>query len=259
MNYLLRQYAQVKRAIAQGESLRDALAIKWYVQELMAEQIRRYLKPGSSLLEVGCGGSLTLHLLDSRGHHATGVDVDVRFVEYSKVLGLALGSNAEILEADAFDLPFSRNSFDYVYSVGMLEHYKMPDQQTIVDEMCRVSRQYVHLEIPNPHPLSTFYTIGLGSQEVHLPCNPGLLLSQSGCSVVEVDGRCIFNTLEELKKNPPLLAFASVHAPDLLKETYAASDIAPLCEAERRVTNAERLVYGFQLGWIARLPGASDT
>ena len=260
MNYLLDQYARVKRALARGENLRDALAIKWYVQELMAEQICRHLRPGSSVLEVGCGGSLTLHLLDSRGHHTTGVDVDPRFVEYSNVLGVALGSDTEILQADAFDLPFSANSFDYVYSVGMLEHYKVPEQQTIVDEMCRVSRRYVHLEIPNLHPLSTFYTIGLRSEEVHLPCNPGLLLSQLGCSVVEIDGRCIFNTLEELKENPPLLAFARVHAPpDLLKETYAAGDVARLCEAERRVSNAERLVYGFQVGWIAQLPGASDT
>lgn len=260
MKYLLDQYTHVKRAIARGESLRNVLAIKWYVQELMAEQICRHLRPGSSVLEVGCGGSLTLHLLDSRGHHTTGVDVDTRFVEYSNVLGVELGSHAEILKADAFNLPFSADTFDYVYSVGMIEHYKVLEQQTIVDEMCRVSRQYVHLEIPNPHPLSTFYTIGLRSEEVHLPCNPGLLLSRSGCSIVEVDGRCIFNTLEHLKENPPLLAFARVHAPhDLLKETYAAGDVARLCEAERRVSNAERLVYGFQLVWIARLPGVLDT
>jgi SAM-dependent methyltransferase len=259
MNYLLDQYARVKRAIARGESLRDALAIKWYVQELMAEQICCYLRPGSSVLEVGCGGSLTLHFLGSLGHRTTGVDIDTRFVEYSSVLGAALGSSSKILEADAFDLPFSANSFDYVYSVGMLEHFNVPEQQEIVNEMCRVARQHIHLEIPNPHPLSTFYTIGLKSDEVHLPCNPGLLLLQSGCSIIEVGGRCVFNTLQELKENPPLLAFAHAQAPGLLKDTYAASDIARLCEAERCVSKAERLVYGFQVAWIAKLPEASNT
>ena len=253
MKYLMRQYEEVSRAIDTGKDLRDILAIKWYVQELMTEQIERHLSPSSSILEVGCGGSLTLHFLDLRGHRATGVDINPRCLRYSTTLRAALGSNITLVRANALELPFQDGQFDYVYSVGMLEHYPLDEQRVVFEELRRVSREYIHLEVPNPHPLSTFYTIGLQSDEVHLQCNPGLLMAESHCAVVEVDGRCLFNTLGEVKKNPPLYSFIQCRAPHLLVEAFAASDIPRLCAAERAASLAERLVYGFQLSWIARL------
>jgi SAM-dependent methyltransferase len=255
MNYLMQQYEEVKRAIETGGDIRDILAIKWYVQELMAEQIEKYLSPSSSVLEVGCGGSLTLHFLNLRGHRAIGVDINPECVRYSMALGAALGSNVTIVRANAFELPFEDRQFDYVYSVGMLEHYPLDKQRGLFDEIRRVSREYLHLEVPNPHPLSTFYTIGLRSDEVHLQCNPGLLMAESDCALIEVDGRCVFDALGEVKKNPPLHSFIQRRAPHLLIESFAAPDISRLCDAERAASRAERLVYGFQLSWIARLNG----
>jgi len=253
MNYLMRQYEEVTRAIESDKDIRDILAIKWYVQELMTEQIVRHISSSSSVLEVGCGGSLTLHFLNLRGHKATGVDINPECLQYSTTLGAALGSNIKLVRADAFDLPFQDGQFDYVYSVGMLEHYPLDKQRMVFKEMRRVSREYLHLEVPNPHPLSTFYTIGLQSDEVHLQCNPGLLMKESHSAVVEVDGRCIFDTRGEVIKNPPLHSFIQNRAPHLLLESFRASDIARLCEAERAASRAERLVYGFQLSWVARL------
>jgi SAM-dependent methyltransferase len=224
----------------------------------MAEQIGRYLSPSSSVLEVGCGGSLTLHFLSLLGHNATGVDINPKCLQYTVTLRAALESNATIVRGDAFDLPFGQGQFDYVYSVGMIEHYPVDRQWLGFEEMRRVSREYVHLEVPNPHPLSTFYTVGLVSDETHFQCNPGLLMDKSHCAVVDVDGRCVFNTLGEVKKNPPLHSFMLDRAPHLLSESFAAADIPRLCEAEKSISCAERLVYGFQLSWIARLNGAAS-
>jgi SAM-dependent methyltransferase len=258
MNYLLNQYAEVMKAVERGDNLRDVLAIKWYVQELMTEHITRYLSTGSSVLEVGCGGSLTLHFLSRQGQSVVGVDRDRRFIHYSRALRNILSSRAALIQGEALRLPFPAASFDYVYSVGMLEHFDISTQRLIVAEMCRVSRQYIHLEIPNAHPLSTFYAVGQQSAEVHLPCNPGMLLADAHCTVVEVDGRCVFDTLDNLKQNPSLLTFASAQAPALLREVYTAADVSRLCEAERKVSKPERLVYGFQLAWVAMVPTSSD-
>ena len=255
MKYLMRQFDEVKSALRSGAGIKDALAIKWYVQQLMAEQIERYLSPCSSVLELGCGGSLTLHFLSLRGHRVTGVDNNPDCLRYADALRTIFGSPSELILADAADLPLRTGQFDYVYSVGMLEHYPLHKQRLLFDEMVRVARQHVHVEVPNPHPLSTFYTVGLRSEEVHLPCNPGLLMAESRCGLPEVDGRCVFNTLGELKNNPPLHAFVRERAPHLLADSFAAKDIEPLCAAERAISRTERLVYGFQLSWIAPITG----
>jgi SAM-dependent methyltransferase len=258
MQYLVEQHNEVTAAIAHGRSLRDVLAVKWYVQELMSEHIQRFLPHPSAVLEVGCGGSLTLHLLSSRGHAVVGVDRDPRFVQYSETLGRALNSGASIIQANAFELPFPARSFDYVYSVGMVEHFDILDQRLLVAEMCRVSREYVHIEVPNPHPLSTFFAVARESAEVHLPCNPGALLVERNLELVDVDGRCVFDTLGLLKRNPALLAFAVSRASGILHDTYRAADIQLLCDAERNVSKLERLVYGFQLAWVGRLAEMAD-
>ena len=254
----MRQFDEVRLAIASGKDLRDVLAIKWYVQQLMTEQIERYLSPSSSILEVGCGGSLTLHFLNLRGYRATGVDINPGCLRYSATLRAALSSNISLVRANAFDLPFRDKQFDYVYSVGMLEHYEKDGQRAGFKEMQRVSREYIHVEVPNPHPLSTFYTVGLTSDEVHLRCNPGILMAKSQCKVIEVDGRCVFNVLAEVAKNPPLHSFIQNRAPELLTDAFSASDISRLCAAERGVPRAERLVYGFQLSWVGRLNGPAS-
>ena len=253
MDYLYKQYLSVTEAVERGGDIGDTLAIKWYVQHLMAEQIARYIAPASSVLEVGCGGSLTLHFLSARGYFSAGADRDPRFVQYSAMLGKVLKSRAVIVQGDAFSLPFHESSFDYVYSVGMLEHYDLPRQRLAVKEMCRVSRNYVHIEIPNSHPLSTFYTVGRDSAEVHMACNPGILLAEANCTIVDVDGRCAFDTLNNLRRNAPLLAFALAQAPTVLRDTYQATDIPHLCAAEQSLSKLERLIYGFQLSWVAQL------
>lgn len=253
MKYLQQQYEEVQRAISEGIGLRDVLAIKWYVQELMAEQIGRYLRPSSSILEVGCGGSLTVHFLNLDHHEAVGVDLNETCLHYSNVLREQLGSTVSFIKGDAIDLPFSDGRFDYVYSVGMLEHFSLEKQRSALSEMIRVSRGYVHVELPNPHPLSAFYTIGLRSEEQHLQCNPGILFAESRCALVEVDGRGVFNTRDEAAKNPPLRLFLERLAPDLILDKYVSSDIAQLCEAERATSKEQRLTYGFQIFWIAQV------
>jgi hypothetical protein len=75
--------------------------------------------------------------------------------------------------------------------------------------------------------------------------------------VIDIEGRCIFDTLENLRQNPPTLAFARNRGRDLLREAYSAADVSRLCDAERSVSKAERLVYGFQIGWVARIRGDS--
>ena len=252
MKYLINQYESLKLDVLSGIDISSSVPIKWYSQKLMAKQIHGHVPPSSNILEVGCGGSLTLHFLSRLKHNVIGLDKSVACVDYSNFLRKNMNTDVLIVNGDAFEIPFEDNYFDYVYSVGMIEHYEVGDQRKIVSEMVRVSRDFVHVEIPNPHPLSLFYIVSQDSCECHYSCNPGILLKDRGCKLIEVDGRCIFDRRCMLEKNPPLFDFISSHAPHLIKDRFSGKHIEDLCKFEMSASISERLVFGFQICWVAK-------
>jgi len=122
---------------ARGEDL--------YFQELETQRYRshRYLPPwlsairsGHSVLEIGCGVGLDAYTLAQRGLKVTAVDLTYigvatarqRF-QRNQVAGNFAAGNAE-------HLPFRDNSFDYVYSFGVLHH--AADTAKTIEEVYRV-------------------------------------------------------------------------------------------------------------------------
>ena len=91
-----------------------------------------HLRPGMSLLDIGCGpGSITLGLASvvSPGQ-TTGVDLHP---------GLPDGTGGvRVLRADACDLPFADDMFDAVFACALLQH--LPDPMTALREAYRVAR-----------------------------------------------------------------------------------------------------------------------
>lgn len=257
MDYLLQQYRALQKGLANGDTAKSILPLKWYIQRLMAEQICRYLPERGSTLEVGCGGSFTLQFLSLRGHEAVGLDIDTNALEYSSLLTSHFQSDVRLVQGTALALPFDDSTFDYVYSVGLIEHFQICDQRAAVREMIRVAKRYVHLEIPNPHPFSTFWVIGAESKEMHLPCNPGILLHEAGLGLIEIDGRCVFDVLDKVDRNPAVQQFIRSRAPDLLVDEFTEELIDRLCEAERSCSTFERLIYGFQTYWVGDLQSRS--
>jgi ubiquinone/menaquinone biosynthesis C-methylase UbiE len=86
------------------------------------------------LLDVGCGTGHQLAHWRSLGYEVAGIDGS------AEMLGHAQANNpgAEILEADARELPFPDASFDRVTSIEVLRY--LPDPQPSIDEMARVLR-----------------------------------------------------------------------------------------------------------------------
>lgn len=253
MNYLLDQLRLLKNAsqpISQ-ESIAKLLPLKWSTQRLMADQIAEFMPDGGTVLEVGCGGSLTLHFLAERGYEATGVDKNEAMIEYSQYLKHVLSSDVMLRLADAFKLPFPDKSFDYVYSVGMIEHYDPAHQRQLASELVRCSRKYVHVEIPNPHPHSAFFATGLESEETHFAVHPGALLEVAGCRIVRSDGRCLATFKRQAEANPNYLQFRTTRSPELVKDTFGQNDIPALIALDRSASTSERLLYAFQLYWVA--------
>jgi ubiquinone/menaquinone biosynthesis C-methylase UbiE len=91
---------------------------------------------GKTLLEVGCGLGTDLLEFAKGGAIVTGVDLTPQSIELvEKRFALAnLAVNARV--SDAEHLPFADNSFDVVYSFGVLHH--TPNTQQAIDEVYRV-------------------------------------------------------------------------------------------------------------------------
>jgi ubiquinone/menaquinone biosynthesis C-methylase UbiE len=91
---------------------------------------------GKRLLEVGCGMGTDLLQFARGGALCTGVDLTPRSVEISSLHFGLYGMQADFALADGEELPFADESFDVVYSNGVLHH--TPDTERAVRELRRV-------------------------------------------------------------------------------------------------------------------------
>jgi len=93
---------------------------------------------GKRLLEVGCGMGTDLLQFARGGAVCTGVDLTPRSIAISRHRFELYGAPGTFLITDGERLPFPDNSFDVVYSNGVLHH--TPDTPGAVREIYRVLR-----------------------------------------------------------------------------------------------------------------------
>ena len=91
---------------------------------------------GKSLLEIGCGLGTDLLQFARNGAVVTGVDLTEESVALAQKRFELYGVQGTFRTADAENLPFADNSFDVVYSFGVLHH--TPNTQKAIDEVYRV-------------------------------------------------------------------------------------------------------------------------
>ena len=91
---------------------------------------------GATLLEVGCGMGTDLLQFARGGAKVTGVDLTPRSIETSRRHLELYGQTGEFAIADCERLPFAGESFDVVYSNGVLHH--TPDTAGAVRDIYRI-------------------------------------------------------------------------------------------------------------------------
>jgi ubiquinone/menaquinone biosynthesis C-methylase UbiE len=93
---------------------------------------------GRDLLEVGCGMGTDLLQFARGGARVTGLDYTPRSIEITRRRFEVYGMPGRFVLGDAENLAFPDESFDVVYSNGVLHH--TPDTQRAIDEVYRVLR-----------------------------------------------------------------------------------------------------------------------
>lgn len=92
-----------------------------------------------SILEIGVGAGADFQNWCRHARHATAVDLTEKAIALTRErleLNCVPSEKYSLQTADAENLPFEDNSFDLVYSWGVLHH--TPDTQRAFREVCRV-------------------------------------------------------------------------------------------------------------------------
>jgi ubiquinone/menaquinone biosynthesis C-methylase UbiE len=112
---------------------------------------------GKRLLDVGCGSGLATQVLARAGADVTAVDLTNWAVETTKLRLAAFGLEGEVLQADAEELPFEDESFDVVFSWGVI--MMSTDMARALRELIRVLRPGGQLILMLYNRHSLFYPI----------------------------------------------------------------------------------------------------
>lgn len=103
----------------------------------IAKDIQKKIKKGDKILDVGSGEFGIATYLD--GYKIVGTDID---------FGEERSRNFKLVKASAENLPFKKDSFTATISVDTLEHLSEKIRRESVEEMVRVSKDYLYIAFP---------------------------------------------------------------------------------------------------------------
>ncbi len=114
--------------------------------------VNKYARPGSRILDMGCGNGLSSYMLSESGHRVMGTDISAFFLSDSAHLQ---NDRLRYQACDALDLPFADSSFDVVCSTELIEH--VTDAPRALLEMMRVLKDGGILVITGPNLCSPIW------------------------------------------------------------------------------------------------------
>jgi ubiquinone/menaquinone biosynthesis C-methylase UbiE len=137
----------------------DVEKFRYATQPYMESLARFKAFAGKKLLEIGCGLGTDLLQFARNGAQTTGVDLTEDSVALAQKRFQLYGVSGEFRPADAEKLPFSENTFDVVYSFGVLHH--TPNTQKAIDEVHRILKPNGDIVIMLYHKHSLHVWLGV--------------------------------------------------------------------------------------------------
>lgn len=109
----------------------------------VAETLKQFEPSPNLVLDIGCGYSYGLNVLEKHGYDAWGIDIYGRALEQRK-------SN-NVIKASSESLPFRDKVFDAVVSCGVLEHIHESGLERVlldIDRVGKINLHRIHMRIP---------------------------------------------------------------------------------------------------------------
>lgn len=122
----------------------DYTRLPWYSPRpspwLVNAVRKRWIEPGSAVLDVGCGTGSNVLWLGRNGFRASGVDIAPSAVASAIARAKRAGVNVSFQVADAVALPFPRGAFDAALDSGCFHSLPRRSREEYANEMARVLR-----------------------------------------------------------------------------------------------------------------------
>jgi 2-polyprenyl-3-methyl-5-hydroxy-6-metoxy-1,4-benzoquinol methylase len=191
---------------------------------------------GELLLDIGCNWGRWTIAAARAGYRPLGIDPSFEAVVAARRIATQLGVEARYLVADARRLPFATETFDVVFSYGVLQHFSKADVADAVDEIRRVLKPTGFSWVQMPNALGLLNIVRLAQRrfregshfEVRYwrPAELRRVFGRIGATELSTDG---FFTLNPQKRDLDLLPrrFRTVvRASEALKRAGAPTTFA---------------------------------
>jgi len=139
---LVSRFPQLYWQIKANSFFNDPWQKRFFPQHRWLLQTIQALQP-HSILEAGCGFGRNLRWLVSQGldpAQLTGVDISSTLLAQAR-----LPNSVQLIRGNVLHLPFSSNSFDLVFTHGLLMHLSPRQLPRALAELVRVSQKHLIL------------------------------------------------------------------------------------------------------------------
>lgn len=142
--------------------LSEAVSQYQFMQPLYG-MIDKYTPKNGRILDVGCGLGFNDNYLAAKGYQVTGLDNERRVIDQSIKVRNKIEVSIKFIEGDAFNLASEYGQHDFIYSLGVLEHYDRNVTIQLLQEQMKCGK-YVLIEIPSKY---TAYSAGISDERIY--------------------------------------------------------------------------------------------
>jgi ubiquinone/menaquinone biosynthesis C-methylase UbiE len=201
---------------------------------------------GKDVLDVGIGSGIATQMLAEARANVTGVDLTDWAVDTTRRRLAAFDLEADVQQADAEQLPFADESFDLVFSWGVIHHSS--DMDRALAELVRVTRSGGEVVLMVYHRRSLFFFVYRGFQRF-LPVARRFGLHFEGARAGETEGLIARHfTVDELREKLVQAGLTNVW----IKPYGQDAELLPL-PRKLRLPITERLPQSFKDPILRRL------
>ncbi|MCK4795634.1 MAG: radical SAM protein [Desulfobacteraceae bacterium] len=106
-------------------------------------EVGRWCKPGHKVLEIGSGTGVMGWPIAQADVKILSIDNDPEIIEMARKNAKLVGADIEYRAGDIRELKFDDNSFDVVYTEGLLEHFSDKEIRVLIKDQLRIGKVVV--------------------------------------------------------------------------------------------------------------------